>query len=119
MVESQKQRLCYLCARHFKKALHLCLKRIKDAKNENELRRLTKSFKGSCSTDSTRMPKIKKPPPYFMKHLVDRFREGRISVGDFDALQDWLNSIPTCHLESGTSNFQFLWRVKAQCPRHF
>jgi hypothetical protein len=29
-----------------------------------------------------------------MKHLVDRFREGRISVADFDALQDWLNSNP-------------------------
>jgi hypothetical protein len=40
------------------------------------------------------MPRIKKPPPYFMKHLVDRFREGRISVGDFDALQDWLTSNP-------------------------
>jgi hypothetical protein len=41
------------------------------------------------------MPKIRKPPPpYFMKHLVDRFREGRISAADFDALQDWLNSDP-------------------------
>lgn len=29
-----------------------------------------------------------------MKHLVDRFREGRISVSNFDALQDWLNSDP-------------------------
>lgn len=29
-----------------------------------------------------------------MKHLIDRFREGRISVSDFDALQDWLNSDP-------------------------
>jgi hypothetical protein len=29
-----------------------------------------------------------------MKHLVDRFREGRISVADFDALRDWLNSNP-------------------------
>jgi hypothetical protein len=29
-----------------------------------------------------------------MKHLVDRFREGRISVADFDALQDWLDSNP-------------------------
>jgi hypothetical protein len=29
-----------------------------------------------------------------MKHLVDRFREGRISVADFDALQNWLNSDP-------------------------
>ncbi|HYW47506.1 MAG TPA: hypothetical protein VE959_31850 [Bryobacteraceae bacterium] len=27
-----------------KKALHLCLKRIKDAKNENEIRRLTKEL---------------------------------------------------------------------------
>ena len=27
-----------------KKALHLCLKRIKDAKNENELRRLTQEL---------------------------------------------------------------------------
>ena len=40
------------------------------------------------------MPKIKKPPPYFMEHLVDRFREGRISVADFEVLQDWLNSNP-------------------------
>jgi hypothetical protein len=40
------------------------------------------------------MPKIRKPPPYFMKHLVDRFREGRISVADFETLQEWLNSNP-------------------------
>jgi hypothetical protein len=41
------------------------------------------------------MPRIRKPPPpYFMKHLVERFREGRISVTDFDALQDWLNTDP-------------------------
>ena len=40
------------------------------------------------------MPRIRKPPPYFMKHLVERFREGRISVDDFDALQDWLSSNP-------------------------
>lgn len=29
-----------------------------------------------------------------MRHLVDRFREGRISVADFDVLHDWLNSDP-------------------------
>ena len=29
-----------------------------------------------------------------MKHLVDRFREGRVSVSDFDELQDWLDSDP-------------------------
>jgi hypothetical protein len=27
-----------------------------------------------------------------MRHLVDRFREGRISVADFGALQDWMDS---------------------------
>ena len=29
-----------------------------------------------------------------MKHLVDRFCEGRISVADFETLQEWLNSNP-------------------------
>ena len=29
-----------------------------------------------------------------MAHLVQRFREGRISVTDFEALQDWLASNP-------------------------
>lgn len=29
-----------------------------------------------------------------MKHLVGRFREGRISVADFEALQAWLSSDP-------------------------
>jgi len=40
------------------------------------------------------MPKIKRPPRYFMKRLVDRFREGRVSAADFDALRDWLSSNP-------------------------
>jgi hypothetical protein len=29
-----------------------------------------------------------------MAHLVERFREGRIVVADFDALRDWLASDP-------------------------
>jgi hypothetical protein len=29
-----------------------------------------------------------------MRHLVERFRDGRILVADFDALQNWLNSDP-------------------------
>jgi hypothetical protein len=41
------------------------------------------------------MPKIKKPPPpYFMKHLLERFREGRIQAADFDALQNWPDTEP-------------------------
>jgi plasmid maintenance system killer protein len=33
------------------------------------------------------MPRIKKPPPYFMKHLVDRFREGPIRGNRLEALK--------------------------------
>ena len=29
-----------------------------------------------------------------MEHLVERFREGRIAVADFDALAEWLKSDP-------------------------
>jgi hypothetical protein len=29
-----------------------------------------------------------------MEHLVQRFRDGRISVADFDALQNWLSTDP-------------------------
>jgi hypothetical protein len=67
------------------------------------------------------MPKIRKPPPYFLKHLVDRFREGRISVDDFDALQDWLNSDPEVPPGKWYKRFPkfTLVGVKAQCPRHF
>jgi hypothetical protein len=41
------------------------------------------------------MPKLRKPPPrLIIDHLVQRFREGRISVAEFDQLQDWLDSDP-------------------------
>ena len=41
------------------------------------------------------MPKIRKPPPGpIMDHLALRFREGRISIADFDELHDWLASDP-------------------------
>jgi hypothetical protein len=41
------------------------------------------------------MPKIRKPPPsLIMDHLVQRFRDGRISVADFEQLKDWLDSDP-------------------------
>jgi len=39
------------------------------------------------------MPKIE-PPPHLMDHLVQRFRDGRISVADFSVLQNWLSSNP-------------------------
>ena len=41
------------------------------------------------------MPKIRKPPPKgILDHLVQRFREGRISSSVFLALKHWLESDP-------------------------
>jgi hypothetical protein len=39
--------------------------------------------------------KIKKPPPPgILNHLIDRYREGRISSADFLELKHWLESDP-------------------------
>jgi hypothetical protein len=41
------------------------------------------------------MPKIRKPPPRgILDHLLERFREGRISAKDFTELKHWLESDP-------------------------
>lgn len=41
------------------------------------------------------MPKIRKPPPSgILNHLIVRFREGRISIEDFNELKHWLESDP-------------------------
>lgn len=41
------------------------------------------------------MPKIRKPPPAgILHHLIERFREGRISIEDFAELKHWLESEP-------------------------
>lgn len=41
------------------------------------------------------MPKIKRPPPKgILDHLVERFRDGRISSSDFLELKHWLESDP-------------------------
>jgi hypothetical protein len=66
------------------------------------------------------MPKIKKPSPYFMKHLVDRFREGRISDHDFDELQDGLNSNSEVPLGKWYKKFpNSFWQAKDQCRKYF
>jgi hypothetical protein len=39
------------------------------------------------------MPKIRRPPPAgIMKHLLERFRDGRIAIEDFTELKHWLES---------------------------
>ena len=41
------------------------------------------------------MPKIRKAPPAgILNHLVERFRDGRISIEDFVTLKQWLESEP-------------------------
>ena len=41
------------------------------------------------------MPKIKKPPPAgILDHLIQRYREGRVSSADFLELKHWLESDP-------------------------
>ena len=41
------------------------------------------------------MPKLRKPPPQgILDHLIEGYRRGRISTGDFTALKHWLESDP-------------------------
>ena len=41
------------------------------------------------------MPKIRRPPPArILDHLIERYRDGRISIGDFLELKHWLESDP-------------------------
>ena len=41
------------------------------------------------------MPKIRRPPPPgVLDHLTRRFREGRITAGEFVELKHWLESDP-------------------------
>ena len=55
-----------------------------------------------------------------MKHLVDRFREGRISVSDFDALQDWLNFNPEVLAGAWYKRFpKFFLAGEGEVPKTF
>jgi hypothetical protein len=40
------------------------------------------------------MPKIKNPPPRLLDHLVERWKDGRVSSDDFLELKHWLESNP-------------------------
>jgi hypothetical protein len=40
------------------------------------------------------MPKIRKPPPGILNHLIARYRDGRIASTDFLELKHWLESNP-------------------------
>jgi hypothetical protein len=40
------------------------------------------------------MPRIKRPPPYFMTHLVQRFREAAFRLPISTSCKDWLASNP-------------------------
>jgi len=55
------------------------------------------------------MPKIRRPPPSgILDHLLERFREGRISTRDFMELKRWLESdveVPSGKWYKRFSNF--------------
>lgn len=39
------------------------------------------------------MPKVRRPPSAgIMRHLLERFRDGRIAIEDFTELKHWLES---------------------------
>ena len=41
------------------------------------------------------MPKVlRPPPPGILNHLLERYRDGRISAADFVELKQWLESDP-------------------------
>jgi len=55
-----------------------------------------------------------------MQHLVERFREGWISVSDFDAQQDWLDSDPDVPAGEWFKRFpKFTLAGEGEAPKTF
>ena len=55
-----------------------------------------------------------------MNHHVYRFREGGISVSDFDELQDWLDSNPDVPHEAWYKKFpKFILAGEGEVPKTF
>jgi len=89
-----------------KRALHLCLKRLKNAKTEGTVRRCMDELQRIVFHMSTGTPGIGQPAPSpIIDHLALRFREGRISIADFDKLHDWLAFDPVVPQQSGAKAF--------------
>ena len=67
------------------------------------------------------MPKIQKPPPPgILDHLIERFREGRISVEDFTELKHWLESDPDVPLGMWYKRFdKFTLAGEGSLPKTF
>lgn len=55
-----------------------------------------------------------------MDHLVDRYRKGRISVADFEVLQDWLDSDPDVPAGEWYKRFpKFILAGQGEMPKTF
>ncbi len=55
-----------------------------------------------------------------MKHLMDRFREGRVSIADFDSLQDWINTDPEVPAGKWYKRFRtFILAGEGEVPKTF
>lgn len=67
------------------------------------------------------MPKIRKPPPAgILSHLVERFRDGRISIRDFTTLKQWLESEPDVPAGKWYKRFdKFILAGEGELPKTF
>jgi len=55
-----------------------------------------------------------------MEHLVQRFREGRLAVSDFDELHDWIQSDPEVPVGKWYKRFKnFTLAGKGELPSTF
>jgi hypothetical protein len=67
------------------------------------------------------MPRVRRPPPPgILNHLLERYRDGRISSLDFVELKHWLESDPEVPEGPWYKKFKNFTRLaKASCQKHF
>ena len=67
------------------------------------------------------MPKLRKPPPAgVLNHLVARYRDGRISVRDFQELKHWLELDPDVPAGKWFKRFpKFILAGEGELPKTF
>lgn len=67
------------------------------------------------------MPRLRRPPPPgILNHLIERFRDGRISVEDFTELKHWLEGSPEVPVGKWYKRFQkFTLAGEGEFPKTF
>jgi hypothetical protein len=67
------------------------------------------------------MPKIRRPPPPgILHHLIERYRDGRVSFKDFAELKQWLESQPEVPPGKWFKRFnKFILAGEGELPKTF